>query len=100
MYVTMSEHLPHVRRKVELTSITRHHVALERFLPVKLESIHSRENHNFVVHALTGQPLEVRGKGHSWHTVHARISNVLHVHGDVPRVIRKIMVNNSASSII
>ena len=87
-------YLPHVRRKVELTGVAGHHVSLERFFPVELESIHGCENHDFVVHALTRQPLEIGRERDGRHAVHTRIRNVLHVNRNVPELSIEFPINH------
>lgn len=74
----------HVRREIKIASVSRHHVAGERFLAIHLEPIDGGKDDDLVVQTLARQPLTVRGERYSRHRVHRRIGYVLHVDRYVP----------------
>jgi hypothetical protein len=88
----LADNLPHIRRKVELASVSCDHVAFESLLSVKFESIQCCEDHHFVVHTLAGKPFLVRRQGYGRHTVHCGVSDVLHVDRNIP--IITLLINH------
>ena len=59
-------------------------MSTEGLLPIHLKAIQSWKYDNFVVHALTSQPLLVWWWCHCRHWMHCRVSYILHIHWNVP----------------
>lgn len=83
-FVAFSSIIPHIWREIQAARIPGDHVTGEGFLSVHLESIQRRENDDFVVHALTCEPLLVARRCYSWHGMHRRIGDIFHVNWNVP----------------
>merc|ERR1712127_82152 len=73
-----------LRGEVYAARIPGHHVTLEHLLPQLLEAVADLVDGDLVVEALARDELAVGGGGDGRHGVHGGVSDVLHVHRDVP----------------
>merc|ERR1711884_808174 len=77
------DHLPIGCQSLD-NKVVIYHVTLEHLLPHLLEPVPHLVDDNLVVQTLARDHLPIGGQSDSWHAVHTRVCNVLHVHGDVP----------------